>query len=267
MTISVSLGPRLQTVASFVPEGGKLGDIGTDHAYLPIALYETHQILKAVAVDVHEGPYQSALTAVKGRHLEAVIDVRFGDGLIPLEPGEVNVLTLAGMGGRTMLDILSARPDVLNFVADLIVQPQGGEGAVRSALLEGGWRLKAERLVEEEDRIYIVMAYSKEEGWDIAELLKKEQVWNQRLRPLLENGIILAAETEFSSLVHRLVWHFGPLVLEERTDLLRGLLNEYSGMLTRRVEQMKKSNSTEIMAKIREVSDELALVEGLRTWQ
>lgn len=267
MTISVSLGPRLQAVATFVPKGAKLGDIGTDHAYLPIALYETQQILKAVAVDVHEGPYQSALAAVKSRHLEAVIDVRFGDGLLPLDSGEVNVLTLAGMGGRTMLDILSARPDVLNSVADLILQPQGGEGAVRLALLEGGWRLKAEHLVEEEDRTYIVMAYSREEGWDIAELLKKERVWKQRLDPLLKSGGILAAETEFSSLVHRLVWHFGPLVLEERTNLLRGLLNEHSGMLTRRMEQMKKSKSTEIIAKIREVSDELALVEGLRTWQ
>ncbi|ODA42551.1 class I SAM-dependent methyltransferase [Desulfosporosinus sp. BG] len=267
MTISVSIGPRLQTVASFVPKGAKLGDIGTDHAYLPIALYETDQISKAVAVDVHEGPYQSALMAVKGRHLEAVIDVRFGDGLMPLEAEEVNVLTLAGMGGRTMLDILSARPDVLESVVDLIVQPQGAEGVLRLALLAGGWRLKAEKLVEEEDRIYIIMAYSKEAGWGRAELLEKERLWNQRLRPLLESGVILATEAEFSSLVHRLVWHFGLLVLEERPDLLTGLLNEYRGMLLRRQEQMKKSKSVEIIAKIREVSDELALVEGLRIWQ
>ncbi|MDR3541426.1 MAG: class I SAM-dependent methyltransferase [Desulfosporosinus sp.] len=267
MALSLTLGPRLQTVASFVPEGTNLGDIGTDHAYLPIALYETHQISRAVAVDIHEGPYQSALTAVKGRHLEAVIDVRFGDGLMPLEAGEINVLTLAGMGGRTMLDILSARPDVLDSVVDLIVQPQGGEGAVRLALLCGGWRLKAERLVEEDDRIYSVMAYSKEVGWDRDELLKKERLWNQRLHPLLESGIILAAEMEFSGLVHKLVWHFGPLVLEERTDLLKALLSEYSGMLSRRMEQMKKSKSTEIMNKISEVSDELTLVEGLRAWQ
>lgn len=105
MTVSVSLGPRLQTVASFVPEGANLGDIGTDHAYLPISLYEGQKIAKAVAIDVHEGPYQSALAAVKARKLEDVIDVRFGDGLMPLEVGEVNVLTLAGMGGRTMLEI------------------------------------------------------------------------------------------------------------------------------------------------------------------
>lgn len=265
MTLSVILGPRLQTVASFVPNGANLGDIGTDHAYLPIALYETQRISKAVAIDVHEGPYQSALTAVKARHLEAVIDVRFGDGLMPLESGEVNVLTLAGMGGRTMLDILSARPDVLESVHDLIMQPQGAERAVRLALLGDGWRLKAERLVEEDDRIYVVMAYSKDDGWDGAELQTIERNWIQRLHPLLENGSILAAE--FQSLVQKLVWHFGPLVLEERTDLLTRYMNEYRSMLARRMEQMKKSNNTEIMAKIREVSEELALVEGLRIWQ
>jgi len=265
MTLSVTLGPRLQTVAGFVPKGANLGDIGTDHAYLPIALYEAQRISGAVAIDVHEGPYQSALTAVKARHLEAVIDVRFGDGLMPLRSGEVNVLTLAGMGGRTMLDILVARPDVLESVQDLILQPQGAESAVRLALLGDGWRLKAERLVEEDDRIYVVMAYSKDVGWDGAELQAIEGNWTQRLRPLLENGSILV--TEFQSLVRKLVWHFGPLVLEERTDLLTRYMNEYRSMLAKRLEQMKKSNNTEIMDKIREVSVELALLEGLRIWQ
>jgi len=265
MTVSVILGPRLQTVASFVPEGAKLGDIGTDHAYLPISLYEAQRIEKAVAIDVHEGPYQSALAAVKGRSLEAVIDVRFGDGLIPLEVGEVNVLSLAGMGGRTMLEIFSARPDILKGVTDLIVQPQGAEGAVRLTLLNEGWRLKTERLVEEEERIYIVMAFSKEVGWNITELLKSEQVWCQRLQPILEKRQML--ETEFQSLVHRLVWHFGPLVLEERPNLLSKQFDEYSGRLLRQMQQMKKSKSPEIMAKIREVSHTLDLVEGLRKWQ
>lgn len=265
MTISVSLGPRLQTVASLVPEGAELGDIGTDHAYLPIALYETQRISKAVAVDVHEGPYLSALNAVKRRHLEAYIDVRFGDGLMPLKSGEVNALTLAGMGGRTMLEILNARPDVLELVTDLIVQPQGAEGAVRSTLLDTGWLLKEEQLVKEEERIYVVIAFSKKEGWDIIHLQENIRIWSLRLQPLQEKFGIHA--TEFRNLVHKLVWHFGPLILEERTDLLRDHLNEYSGMLLRRVEQMKKSESTEVVTKIREVCNELTLVEGLWTWQ
>jgi len=265
MTLSVTIGPRLQLVASFVPKGANLGDIGTDHAYLPITLYETQQISKAVAVDVHEGPYQSALTAVKARHLEAVIDVRFGDGLMPLKAGEVNVLTLAGMGGKTMLDILSARPDVLESVHDLIMQPQGSESAVRLAMLANGWRLKAEKLVEEDDRIYVVMAYSKDDGWDEIGLQTIERNWGQRLSPLLENDKLLSEAYE--RLVQKLVWHFGPLVLEEQTDLLIRSMNEYRSMLEKRVAQMKKSDNTEVVAKIREVAEELALLEGLRRWQ
>ncbi|HBV86045.1 MAG TPA: SAM-dependent methyltransferase [Desulfosporosinus sp.] len=265
MAVSVILGPRLQTVASFVPEGANLGDIGTDHAYLPISLYEAQQIAKAVAVDVHEGPYQSALAAVKGRSLEAVIDVRFGDGLMPLEVGEVNVLTLAGMGGRTMLEIFSARPDILRGISDLIVQPQGAEGALRLTLLKEGWLLKTERLVEEEERIYIVMAFSKVEGWKMNELLKMEQSWSQRLRPVLEEEQL--PESDYQNLVHKLVWHFGPLILEERPNLLNEQFDEYRGRLLRQIQQMKKSKSTEIATKIREVSLTLVLVEGMRQWQ
>lgn len=265
MTVSVSLGPRLLTVASFVPDGAKLGDIGTDHAYLPIYLYETKRIIKAIGVDVHEGPYQSALSAVRSRWLEAVIDVRFGDGLKPLKPGEVDALTLAGMGGKTMLEILFARMDVLEAVSELVVQPQGAEGAVRLALLEHGWRLRTERLIEEEGRIYVVMAYSKTEGWNAAELQNKEQEWVQRLRSTATE--VQVPEDEFLPLVHHLVWNFGPLVLEERSMDLERLLLDYSLLLSKRMDQMKKAKRIEITSKIKSISFEKALVEGLRRWR
>ena len=37
----MELSKRLQAVADFVTAGYKLADIGTDHAYIPIALVET----------------------------------------------------------------------------------------------------------------------------------------------------------------------------------------------------------------------------------
>lgn len=264
MALSITLGPRLQKVASLVPTGARLGDIGTDHAYLPITLVEARKISKAVAVDVHEGPFQSAMAAVKGRRLEQNIDVRLGDGLRPLEVGEVNALTLAGMGGKTMLEIFEARPDVLQAVTDLIVQPQGSEGAVRLSLLNDGWRLKTEQLVKEEDRLYTVIAFSKNDGWNMAALKLREGVWQQRLTTQIVEGNI---SKEYPKIINRLVWHFGPLILEERTDLLREYLADYSGMLLRRLEQMKRSDKCEVAEKIRSVSEELTLVEGIRTWQ
>ena len=264
MSVSVGLGPRLQTVASYVPGGSKLGDIGTDHAYLPIFLFETRQIAKAIAIDVHAGPYQSALAAVQGRGLEEAIEVRLGDGLMPLKAGEVDVLTLAGMGGRTMLDIFSPRPDIIEGVSDLIVQPQGAEGTLRLELLKAGWRLKAEQLVEEEGRIYVVMAFSKETGLTMAELQEKEKLWRQHLHPLFKEESW--SDAEFQGLIHKLVWDFGPLVLDEGQPLLLKLFHEYNSRLLRQKKQMEKSKSPEITAKIREVSFKVTLVEGLRKW-
>ncbi|AFM42751.1 putative SAM-dependent methyltransferase [Desulfosporosinus acidiphilus SJ4] len=264
MTFSLTLGPRLQSVASLVPLGARLGDIGTDHAYLPIALVEGRKITQAVAVDVHEGPFQSALAAVKLRRLEEVIDVRFGDGLKPLKAGEVDVLTLAGMGGKTMLEIFKARPEVLDFVTDLIVQPQGGEGAVRLSLLNSRWLLKTEQLIKEEERIYTVMAFSREEGCNLADLTLMKDVWYQRLSSRILEG---TRSAEYQTIIDKLVWHFGPLILEEHSNLLQENLADYCVMLKRRLEQMKQSNKSETLERIKEVSEELALVEGIIEWQ
>ena len=35
----MKLSKRLELVASFVPEGSRIADIGTDHGYIPIFLF------------------------------------------------------------------------------------------------------------------------------------------------------------------------------------------------------------------------------------
>mgnify|MGYP000146352419 CR=1 FL=1 len=40
------LSERLKLVASFVPEGSRIADIGTDHGYVPIYLAEIGKIKK-----------------------------------------------------------------------------------------------------------------------------------------------------------------------------------------------------------------------------
>lgn len=256
---SVCLGPRLRLVASLVPKKAKLGDIGTDHAYLPIFLWEQHRIAQAIAVDVHKGPYQSAQAAIHTRGLEECIDVRLGDGLKPIRPGEVDTLTLAGMGGNTMLEIFEASPDVLAHVNTLILQPQGAEGKVRKNLLNSGWLLREERLIAEEGRIYGVMLYGRKNGEALARLEMLKEKWLQRLE--LPHDL---ESQEIQEGFDRVFWEMGPLILEQPIPELERLIQEHSEPLQRAIREMKKSQKEEIHQKIQQQELTCSLLEEMR---
>lgn len=269
MADSIKLGPRLNGIASLISFKTRLADIGTDHAYLPIALCEQGKIERAIATDIHKGPYQSALAAVQNHKLDNKIDVRLGNGLYPLMPGEVDTLTLAGMGGRTILEILFARPDILSEISDLIVQPQGLESKVRYDLLKAGWLLKEENLVEE-GRVYVIMAFSRKAGYSKQEILKLEELWIKQIISASKTKKPKSSElTDFSigkkeiEIVSSLFWRFGPLILQFPDHLLERLIREYREELTYRVGQMKKSQSISVQTRRQEILLELYFLEVL----
>ena len=80
-----TISQRLERVAAFVPNGAKLLDVGSDHAYLPIYLIQQGRIEKALAGEVVEGPFQSAQKNVAEHGLTEQIKVRLANGLAALE--------------------------------------------------------------------------------------------------------------------------------------------------------------------------------------
>ena len=52
----IHLSKRMKAVASMVTKGNVLADIGTDHAYVPIALIQQKKIPRAIAMDINKGP-------------------------------------------------------------------------------------------------------------------------------------------------------------------------------------------------------------------
>lgn len=136
------LSLRLQRVAVHIPKESILADIGSDHAYLPCYAVIHNLCSKAIAGEVVEGPYQSAVKQVRETGLEAKIDVRKGDGLDVLEKDEATSITIAGMGGTLITSILEKGKDKLAKVERLILQPNVGSQNVRTWLMDNGWELK-----------------------------------------------------------------------------------------------------------------------------
>ena len=152
------ISKRLELVASFVPQGAILLDVGSDHAYLPIDLVERGQIESAIAGEVVEGPYQSAVKNVESHGLKEKIQVRLANGLAAFEEADqVSVITIAGMGGRLIARILEEGLDKLAHVERLILQPNNREDDLRIWLQDNGFEIVAENILEEAGKFYEIL--------------------------------------------------------------------------------------------------------------
>ena len=153
-----TLSMRLERVAANVPAGARLADIGSDHAYLPVALMRRGAITAAVAGEVATTPFHAAERTVRDNGLEQQITVRRANGLEAIEPQDaITAISVCGMGGETIRDILENGKARLSGQERLILQPNGGEQPLRYWLMENGYRIVSEELLSENSFYYEII--------------------------------------------------------------------------------------------------------------
>lgn len=157
MSRHIELTPRLRMVADLIPDGARLADIGTDHAYLPAALILEGKIPNAIAADLRQGPLSRAKETVRECGLTGKVAFRLCNGLAGIRSDETDAVAIAGMGGETIAEILKAALWTRELGIPLVLQPMSSMEDLRAWLEENGYAILREELAREGETIYTAL--------------------------------------------------------------------------------------------------------------
>lgn len=159
----IRISDRLRIVAHMCDKGAVVADIGTDHGYLPIYLVQEGIAPSAIAMDLRKGPLDKAKKHICDNCLEDRIQTRLSDGLEKLSKNEADIITICGMGGRLIADIVTKGKDVITQNTILVVSPQSEVGEFRHFLVSQGFEIEDEQMLKEDGKYYFIIKCRKSE--------------------------------------------------------------------------------------------------------
>ena len=154
--MKIPLSTRLAACCAYIKPGDRVADIGCDHGYLSIYLLKNSIASRAYACDVAEGPLQSARRNAVKYGVADKLSFYLSDGVKNV-PRDFDTLVCAGMGGDTMVSILSAAPWLKDDRYRLILQCQSKRELLRGYLSENGWHIAEESVLRDGRFLYTVM--------------------------------------------------------------------------------------------------------------
>lgn len=128
-------------------------DIGADHAHLLATLLFEGRISKGIAIENKPTPFANATDTLR---IYPDAEVRFADGLAGLREKEVDSLSICGMGGLNIMELLSQYPT--RVPPRLLLQPNCHAAQLRDWARQHGYHLTDEVLVGS-TRKFLILAY------------------------------------------------------------------------------------------------------------
>jgi tRNA (adenine22-N1)-methyltransferase len=148
---SRSLSPRQRALVEAVPGGARsVADIGAGDGQVALALAGSGA--HVIAIERAPGALQRLRQAAFGR-----CEVRSGDGLEALAPGEVEGSVIAGLGGLTIAGILHRAPEQVHALRWLVLGPHSENHRLEAWLAGAGLPPRRVRFVTERRRLYQII--------------------------------------------------------------------------------------------------------------
>ena len=231
------LGARIQTMVNLYPVVDSIADIGCDHGYTAIALFEAGKAEKLFACDIGKEPLEMAKKNVRFKGLEDKISCRLGNGLEALEKGECKHLLLSGMGGMLIIQILERRIEEFETI---LLSPQSDYEKVRRFLYPY-MELVEDCYVKEKNKFYRILLAKKQREQDL-----KGKTSDAESKTLHIEGDNSNTErkTLDSSKITKVEWEFGWLPLKKKDPVLKELLEDEK----RHLEEMLLKNPQKVIA-------------------
>ncbi|MBR6935514.1 MAG: SAM-dependent methyltransferase [Clostridia bacterium] len=154
------LSRRLNKVLSLCPRSKCIADIGTDHGLLPVRAVMCGKAKKAVACDLRKGPLDRCIANIEAYGAGANVSARLAYGLDGLEPGEADTVTIAGMGGMLICEIITKAIESgkLTPGTRLVLCPNTHDEYVRRMVCSRSFILRRECPVREDGMIYLIVS-------------------------------------------------------------------------------------------------------------
>jgi len=223
------LGARIQSMVDLYPVVDSIADIGCDHGYTAIALFEAGKAEKLFACDIGKEPLEMAKKNVRFRGLEDKISCRLGNGLEALKKGECKHLLLSGMGGMLMIQILEKRIEEFETI---LLSPQSDYEKVRRFLYPY-MELLEDCYVKEKNKFYRILLAKKRSTSDTEAKVPELKATNSDAG---ENNLD-------SSAISKVEWEFGWLPLAKKDPVLKELLEDEE----RHLEEMLLKNPQKVL--------------------
>ena len=152
-----TIGARLRACASLVRRGAVLADVGTDHAYLPIYLFDEGLIERAVLSDINEGPLAVALQNINECGYRDRVSLSLSDGAASLKDSGATDYAICGMGGELIADIVDRAPHLKDRGIRLVLQPMSRAAHLREYLFDSGFSILREVYSTDEGKHYLTI--------------------------------------------------------------------------------------------------------------
>lgn len=147
---------RIEAIASLVDKDALVVDIGTDHAYLPIYLYENDITKNIVASDISSNALLFAKNNLEKHNLSGKIKLVVSDGFKNLDEC-FDIAIISGVGTETIKKIL----DNEVLPNKLILSSHKNVSDLREHMFKIGYKMEKEIIVYENNIYYNIIKYVK----------------------------------------------------------------------------------------------------------